>query len=229
MKQIILLILSLLILTSVVSATSSEPLSNFVNVTPISGEIIPGDTYNFKYSFSSSRTTAVMINYSILYTENTSEEFKVNYSEWDVIFSLNDEIITSEEVKAGLFSSEEVPILAGDHFLNITVQALPNILPGSYKLDAILLSEKIETIVTTIIKRTSSGSGRRYYIAPTPTAEQTITTEQITNNHTTKNINVSEQPLESTNKTWLLYTALILMILVVGISIYYKKRKTNNN
>lgn len=239
MKQILLLILSLLILTSIVSATLSEPLSNFVNVTPISGEIIPGNTYNFKYSFLSSHTTAVMINYSILYTENTSEESKVNYSEWDVIFSLNDEIIVSEEVKAGLFSSEEVPILAGDYNLTITVQSVPNILPGSYKLDAILLSEKIETTITTIIKKSSGGSTRHYIITatPTPTPTQTvtltekptITVEQITNNHTTKNINVSEQPLEPTNKTWLLYIAIILMVLVVGISIYYKKRKTNNN
>lgn len=239
MKQIILLILSLLIFTSIVSATSSEPLSNFVNVTPISGEIIPGDTYNFEYSFSSSHTTAVMINYSILYTENNSEEFKVNYSEWDVTFTLNDEFISSEEVKAGLFSSEEIPILTGDHNLNITVQSVPNILPGSYKLDAILLSEKIETIVTTIVKKSGGGSTRHYIITATPTPTPTkivtltetptITVEQVTNNHTTKNINVSEHPLEPTNKNWLIYTALVLMIVALIVSIYYKKRKTNNN
>ena len=240
MKQIILLILSLLILTSVASATSSEPLSNFVNVTPISGEIIPGNTYNFEYSFSSSHTTAVMINYSITYTENSSEEFKVNYNEWNATFTLNDELITPEEVKAGLFSSEEIPILSGDHNLNITVQSVPNIIPGSYRLDATLLSEKIETIVTTV-KKSSGGSTRHYTTtttptptstrAPTPTAtlKQTITAEQITDNNTTTSINIPEQPLEPSNKNWLLYIALALMIITLVVSIYYKKRKTNNN
>ena len=240
MKQIILLILSLLILTSIVSATSSEPLSNFVSVTPISGEIIPGDTYNFEYLFSSSHTTAVMVNYSITYTENTSEEFEVNYNEWYVTFTLNDEIITPKEVKAGLFSSGEIPILSGDYNLNISVQSLPNILPGSYKLDAILLSEKIETIVTTV-KKSSGGSTRHYTTTttptptstrtPTPTAtvKQTITVEQITDNHTTKNINLPEQPLEPSNKNWLIYTVVALLIITLIASIYYKKRKTNNN
>lgn len=219
---IVYIILSLIAFTSIASAATVEPITEFVNVTSMNVSIQGDRIHKFEYTIVSTNAIDMAVNFTIKHD-------RIENDEWNVTIHLNgNEIETHEnETYPGHFISNVTILPVGESNLNVTIQPVPNIVPGNYAFEIRVLHNDI--VIATPSK--SSSGGRRYYPTPTPTPTpvnampeptQTAVMDDDTN---VSDDNVSEAPQEPDTDNKFLYGLLGMIAVIILIYLYSLHKK----
>lgn len=194
----ILLILAFLIIPAL--ADTIEPLYGIMIVEDFPDEMRSGETYTTEFTFSSTHSTLIFINFTISHPDT---EFAVEYNEWNAHLVLNGTTFELDEISPGEFTSNAIPIDVNNHILNLSFSSLPNIIPDQYTYDFNLSSQQIEVTPTPTAasRRSSSGSSSGSWIITTATATATATPTPTPTPTATKAPVVSESTPEATPET----------------------------
>lgn len=162
MKKIITILLFIAFLISPALADTVDPIHDFQETVGFPDDIRSGYVYHTNFTFSSTHSVPILIDFSIIHPE-------IEYDEWDAHFVLNGTMMSFNESTPGNFTSGLTAISIGDHTLNLSFSSLGNIVPGDYDYTFNLSSTPIEVTLTST-KRRSSGSDDNIWPITTPTA-----------------------------------------------------------
>lgn len=225
-KKLTLIFGIILLCISTASAATVEPLSNFKVIEPIDDSMVAGEEGCALFGFTAKYDTTIVINFTIEHPEICS-------SEWCTVILINN-LLFSDEISPGVFSTGEIEISKGYHTLRICYQSNSAIVPDNYNFSLEILSEDV--VIASSNKRSGGGSSYTFPTStptptPTPVINETVVAGgegmNLTPTPTPVKI-VAKQVQEPPKSYWGTIIGIILAILILMLIFFDRKRKKPN-